>query len=177
MSKKKIRRSAPSPQSRSILKPVVGALLVAGLVWGLASLFQPPADLVPYTKFKKTEVSVSEPADPPVPDNPPKSAPPASDPEPDDQIALNDPDKNALGTMKAFADRTLALTPPAPPTDLPRETLEHISKGMGLVEQGKYELAELEFEQAADLSPNSPEVFSIWGVVVRAWLARTTRPS
>ena len=38
---------------------------------------------------------------------------------------------------------------------------------MGLVEQGKYERAELEFEKAADFSPNSPEVFSIWGVALR----------
>ena len=38
---------------------------------------------------------------------------------------------------------------------------------MDLVEKGKYELAELEFEKAADLSPNSPEVFSIWGSALR----------
>lgn len=173
MSKKKIRRSAPSPQSRSILKPVVGTLLLVGLIWGLATLFQPPADLVPYTKFKKTVISASEPADPPVPDPPPKSAAPAepgapAEPTaPDNPVAQADPDKIALGPMKAAADSPLFLTPPAPPTDLPRETLEYISKAMGLVEQDKYELAELEFEKAADLSPNSPEVFSIWGVVLR----------
>jgi len=53
MGKKKIRITAPSPHSRSILKPVIGALLIGGLVWGLASLFEPPPDLVPYTKYKK----------------------------------------------------------------------------------------------------------------------------
>lgn len=173
MSKKKIRKSAPSPQSRSILKPVMGALLVGGLVWGLASLFEPPPDLVPYTKFKKTDVSAVEPANPPVPNNPPKSAPPAAPTAPADRvapadrIAQIDPDKNALDPMKAVADTLLAPIPPDLPTDLPRETLEHISKGMGLVEQGKYEFAELEFEKAADFSPNSPEVFSIWAVALR----------
>lgn len=54
-------------------------------------------------------------------------------------------------------------TPKPPGSDLPRKTLEHISKGMGLSEQGKYELAELEFEKAAELSPNSSEVYAIWG--------------
>jgi len=133
MSKKKIRRSAPSHPSRSILKPVVGALLVAGLIWGLASLFQPPADLVPYTKFKKTEVSASEPADPPVPDHPPTSAAPAEPTAPDDPVAQADPDKIALDSMKAAAGSPLFPTPLAPPTDLPRETLEYISKGRHLV--------------------------------------------
>lgn len=54
-----------------------------------------------------------------------------------------------------------------PGTDLPRKTLEHISKGMGLSEQGKYELAELEFEKAAELSPNSSELYAIWGAAHR----------
>ena len=56
---------------------------------------------------------------------------------------------------------------PKPPIDLPRETLEHISKGMNFAENGKYEHAEVEFEKAADLSPNSPELFSIWGAALR----------
>ncbi|MCZ6513626.1 MAG: tetratricopeptide repeat protein [Nitrospinae bacterium] len=168
MGKKKIRITAPSPQSRSILKPVIGALLIGGLVWGLASLFEPPPDLVPYTKYKKTDVSAVEPANKPIPSTPPKSAAPAEPTAPDDPMAqAADPDKNALNSMKEVADTPLAPTPPDLPTHLPRETLEHISKAMGLVEQGKYERAELEFEKAADFSPNSPEVFSIWGVAMR----------
>ncbi|NIQ03080.1 MAG: tetratricopeptide repeat protein, partial [Nitrospinaceae bacterium] len=45
--------------------------------------------------------------------------------------------------------------------------LEYLSKGMDLVEKGKFNAAEMEFEKAADLSPNSPEVFSIWGTALR----------
>ena len=38
---------------------------------------------------------------------------------------------------------------------------------MNLAEKGKYERAEVEFEKAAELSPNSPELFSIWAAALR----------
>ncbi len=164
MSKNKIRHTEHVSKSFPVLKSLVGVLLTGGLVWGLVSLFQPPSGLVPYNKFKKTEVSVDAPEES-APANPPKPASPAQEPESFEQLAQNDPDKNALDMTKAVSDPTVPQ--PKPPIDLPRETLEHISKGMDLAEQGKYELAELEFEKAADLSPNSPEVFSIWGAALR----------
>ncbi len=175
MSKKKIHtthQEQPS-QSGSIAKPVLGVLLLGGVIWGLFALFQPPSDLVPYNKYKKTDISTTAPEDAAAETSAPKSKSPAESPAPepsatmesDLQVALNDPDKNALDLSKAVSN------PPAqqisPMTDLPRETLEHISKGMDLVEKGAYNSAELEFEKAADLSPNSPEVFAIWGSALR----------
>jgi len=170
MSKKKISGTRPSSPSGPIVKTLFGVLLVGGVIWGLFSLFQPSADLVPYTKFKKTDISAPETAENPSTKSKPQS--PALNPQvkrkvSGEQVAQADPDKDALDSLKALADSPLPPTPPSTPIHLPRETLEHISKGMGLVEQGKYNLAELEFEKAADLSPNSPEVFSIWGVALR----------
>ena len=50
---------------------------------------------------------------------------------------------------------------------LPPETLEQISKGMALTDQGKFERAQLAFEKAAELSPESAEVYAIWGSTLR----------
>ena len=57
---------------------------------------------------------------------------------------------------------------PAPKqSQLPRETLEHIQKGMLFTEEGKFNAGDMEFEKAAKISPNSPELFSIWGAAMR----------
>jgi len=167
MSKNKIRHTEHVSQSVPVIKILLGLLLVGGLIWGLVALFQPSADMVPYSKYKKTDVSVATPEET-EPESKPK---PASSPveeekkEPLEQLALNDPDKNALDFTKAASGPTVPQ--PKPPIDLPRETLEHISKAMNLAENGKYQRAEVEFEKAAELSPNSPELFSIWGAALR----------
>ena len=54
-----------------------------------------------------------------------------------------------------------------PESKLPRQTLEHIAAGMRLVEAGKFNQGNKEFEQASEFSPDSPEVFSIWGAALR----------
>jgi Flp pilus assembly protein TadD/plastocyanin len=164
MSKNKIRHTEHVSKSIPVIKPLLVLLLIGGIIWGLVALFQPSSDMVPYKKYKKTDVSVSEPEDT-APKSQPKPASPTEELEPFEQLAQNDPDKNALDFTKAVSDPTVPQT--NPPIDLPRETLEYISKGMDLAENGKYERAELEFEKAADLSPNSPEVFSIWGAALR----------
>jgi len=166
MSKNTIRHSDPSSKPFPVAKLLVGSLLLGGTVWGLFAAFQPPTELVPYNKVQKTEISVTV----PEPDSGELPAdqdpiPPAKAPDlakADLQLALNDPDKHILDPSK-----DIPRPKTSDPLSLPRETLEHISKGMALVEQDKFELAELEFEKAAELSPNSPEVYSIWGAALR----------
>jgi Flp pilus assembly protein TadD/plastocyanin len=164
MSKNKIRHTEHVSKSVPVIKPLLYVILIGGIIWGLVALFQPSGDLVPYNKYKKTDVSVTAPEDTAT-KNQPKPASPAKEPESVEPLAKNDPDKNALDFNKTITEPKVSQT--QPPIDLPRETLEHISKGMNLAENGKYERAELEFEKAADLSPNSPEVFSIWGSALR----------
>jgi Flp pilus assembly protein TadD/plastocyanin len=134
------------------------------MIWGLFTLFQPSGDLVPYNKYKKTDVSADAPEDISA-KNKAKPASPVRETEPAEQVAQNNPDKSDLDPTQAVSDP--AVPRPKPPIDLPRETLEHISKGMSLAENGKYERAEVEFEKAAELSPNSPELFSIWASALR----------
>ena len=67
-----------------------------------------------------------------------------------------------------IADRIAQASNVSPPdSGLPRKTLEHIQKGMQLTEEGKHNQGNLEFEKAAQISPNSPELFSIWGAALR----------
>jgi Flp pilus assembly protein TadD/plastocyanin len=166
MSKNKIRHTEHVSKSIPVVKILVVVLLIGGLIWGLVALFQPSSDLVPYSKYKKTDVSVATPEDTAPKSQPEPASPPKEPEEPFEQLAAkNDPDKDALDFTKAVSDPMFPQSKPM--TDLPRETLQHISNGMDLAENGKYEKAEVEFEKAADLSPNSPEVFSIWGAALR----------
>ena len=56
---------------------------------------------------------------------------------------------------------------PFPSSHLPRETLELIARGMSLAEQGKFNSADEIFEKAAQISPNSSEVFAIRATAAR----------
>ena len=50
-----------SSKSVPVIKPLLYVLIIGGIIWGLVALFQPPEDLVPYNKYKKTDVSVAAP--------------------------------------------------------------------------------------------------------------------
>ncbi len=60
-----------------------------------------------------------------------------------------------------------STTIPTPQSQLPRKTLEHIQKGMKLTDEGKFNAGDMEFENASRISPNSPELYSIWGAALR----------
>ena len=81
MSKNKIRHTEHASKSIPVIKPLIVVILMGGIIWGLFSLFQPAGDLVPYNKYKKTEVSVAVPEDtgPKSQSKPP--SPPAKEPE------------------------------------------------------------------------------------------------
>ena len=117
------------------------------MVWGLFALYQPPSNMEPYNKYKKTAVES-----------------PASNTD-------STPAENFDGTGgpipedKPEAVTQVAASSEGPP--LPTETLEQISIGMALTDQGKFELAQVAFEKAAELSPNSAEVYAIWGASLR----------
>ena len=165
MSKNKIRHTEHVSKSIPIVKPLIYILLIGGFIWGLFALFQPSSDLVPYNKYKKTDVSVDAPPEETVSKSRTKPATPDSESKPIEQVAQNDIDEKILDSTQSITDP--AVPQKKPPIDLPRETLQHLSKGMDLAENGKYEQAEVEFEKAGDLSPNSPEVFSIWAAALR----------
>ena len=136
----------------------LATLIGAGILWSSRE-----SHLVPYDQYQESRI---QPASQTVEEEPDASSD-EDTPLPD--IQVSESEDAVQENLSATDSLQLAqLNQPKPPgADLPRKTLEHISKGMGLSEQGKYELAELEFEQAAQISPNSPEVFAIWGAAQR----------
>ena len=133
-----------SPLKRFGLTVFWGAAIAVGL-WALMELSTPKSNLVPYKQAMQTfEEAAEEPS--PLPDW--------------DKVA-NDLDVDSADLIKK------ASSSPMPQINLPRETLEHIARGMELTEQGKYNQGNIEFEKAAQISPDSNEVYSIWGAALK----------
>ena len=122
------------------------ALVLVGL-WSLMNFSTQGAKLEPYSEFKKTSAPVEKIADK-APEPKLERFAQASPPDLSD---MADPNPE----LKQSDDR------------LSRETMEHIQKGMQLVEQGKYNSADLEFEKATKLSPKASEVYALWGTALR----------
>jgi tetratricopeptide (TPR) repeat protein/plastocyanin len=60
-----------------------------------------------------------------------------------------------------------ATSNPSSRNTLPRQALEHIQKGMEFTEKGEYNAGNTEFEKASVISPDSSELYSIWGAALR----------
>ena len=121
-----------------------GVVIAVGL-WALMDLSTPESNLVPYKEAMQT---LEEPAE-------------LSSSSSDLDTASSDLDEDFSDLVKKTS------AGPAPLSSLPRETLEHIARGMELTEQGKYNQGNIEFEKAAQISPNSNEVYSIWGAALK----------
>ncbi len=121
-------------------------LVILGVVlWALMYYSTPRNNLEPYKNIQEGKIKPKAP-------EPEKKAPEFSFP-------------NDLDTGNLI--KTATSLPAPPQSQLPRETLEHIQKGMLFTEEGKYNAGDMEFEKAAKISPYSPELFSIWGTALR----------
>lgn len=119
------------------------SLLGAGL-WALMYYSAPESNLQPYKNIKEAKVK----------------------PETNETLeSTNFTLPSDLETGKLI--KTATSIPSPQQTQLPRKTLEHIQKGMSFTEEGKFNSGDIEFEKAAKISPNSPELFSIWGAAMR----------
>jgi tetratricopeptide (TPR) repeat protein/plastocyanin len=146
-SKNKRNESAVNPVKRSFVIFASLGLLAVGL-WALMNYSTPESNLEPYNSFQDAKA------------------------KPEKKAAQAEPEK-AEFTLPSDLDTgkliKVAMTVPAPQPQpqLPRETLEHIQKGMQLTEEGKFNAGDIEFEKASKISPNSPDLFSIWGAALR----------
>ena len=119
------------------------SLLGAGL-WALMYYSAPESNLQPYKNIKEATVK----------------------PEINETLeSTNFTLPSDLETGKLI--KTATSIPSPQQSQLPRKTLEHIQKGMLFTEEGKFNSGDMEFEKAAKISPNSPELFSIWGAAMR----------
>ena len=157
----KHREAKKKPLNKAtIFKFFIAALAICGLVWGLVSAFTPKSKLEPYDKFKKIETSEET-----------SKNSESKSPKPDSSTALADSsltqEELAIkDKIKKISD-TNASSTQTPPGSLTHEAGQHLSKGVELTEKGQPGSAEVEFEKAAKLSPNSPEVFAIWATALR----------
>ena len=150
-SKNKNIESASGPLKRSLVMFSWLSVLAVGL-WALMHYSTPESNLEPYKKFQEAKVERENTARKNTERK--KAAP--------EKPGLTLPsDLNTGNLIKA------AMTSPTPQSQLPRETLEHIQKGMLLTEEGKFNAGDMEFEKASKISPYSPELFSIWGAALR----------
>jgi tetratricopeptide (TPR) repeat protein/plastocyanin len=133
----------------SILTITGLAVLGAGL-WALMHYSAPTSNLQSYESYqdsnKNPEIKKS---------NTEKSTPQ------DTQKTASAPKTDLGNVIKA------ATSTPSPRNTLPRQALEHIQKGMEFTEKGEFNAGSMEFEKASVISPNSPELYSIWGAALR----------
>ena len=122
-------------------------LSVLGLgLWALMHYSAPESNLKPYKNIQEAKIK------------PERKAPETEQKEPAFTLPSD------LDTGKLIKTATSV---PAAQSRMPRETLEHIQKGMLFTEESKFNAGDMEFEKAAKISPNSPELFSIWGTALR----------
>ena len=150
-SKNKNIESASGPLKRSIVMFSWVSVLAVGL-WALMHYSTPESNLEPYKKFQEAKVER---------ENTARENTEHIKAEPKKSGFTLPSDLNTGNLIKA------AMTSPTPQSQLPRETLEHIQKGMLLTEEGKFNAGDVEFEKASKISPFSPELFSIWGAALR----------
>ncbi|PIQ96335.1 MAG: hypothetical protein COV67_10075 [Nitrospinae bacterium CG11_big_fil_rev_8_21_14_0_20_56_8] len=153
---------APKPTPSRLLK---GALWTGAVVlglWGLMYVSAPKSNLEPYTKFQNASLEKETPAK--------ETSKPAA---PAETAASEAPspsrDENVHAANEALRDpaRIKTVASKSGMASLPRETLEHIQRGMDLTEKGEYNGGDQEFKKAAEISPNSPEVFAIWATALK----------
>ena len=142
---KKIESQKTSLLKRSFLVFTWLGVLGVGL-WALMYYSAPANNLEPYKNIQETKVK------------PEKKKTESENKEPEFTLPKDLDTGNLIKT---------ATSQPTTQSQLPRKTLEHIQKGMQLTEEGKFNAGDIEFEKAAEISPNSPELFSIWGAALR----------
>ena len=135
-----------SKVAKKIIKPTFWTVLVITGLWFLMHFSTPETKLEPYTKFQKTSAAFENNLD----------------------VEIK-PESERFTETKQPNFTNISSQNPEPTTgnQLPRKTLEHIQKGMQLIEEGKFNSADMEFEKAAQISPDAPEVFALWGTALR----------
>ncbi|MFQ5672469.1 MAG: tetratricopeptide repeat protein [Nitrospinales bacterium] len=139
----KLSSGPPSSTLKKLAKPLAGAALLVALVVGLIYTAEPPGNLEPYDRFKASKVK--------------QSTSPDEDASDEEKIAA-EKRRELKALAKSSTDRTIAL---------PKEAFIHIGNAMKFAEEQKFDASDDEFQKAAMISPDTPEIYSLWGVALR----------
>ena len=141
-------------ESTNLLKNsflTIAGLAVLGIgLWALMYYSAPTSNLQSYASYKESNKK------PEIKKN--KS----EKPTPQVRQEATSSSKTDLGNLVKTATSN-----PSPKSTLPRQALEHIQKGMEFTEKGEFNAGSMEFEKASVISPDSPELYSIWGAALR----------
>ena len=138
---------------KNSLLMIIGLSITGVGLWALMFYSAPPSKLEPYETYKKSQKNSETEA------KKQKPTPAQNIEKTIDKASTTKKNlKNLLKTVNSN---------PSPRPTLSRKTLEHIQKGMELTEKGKYNAGNIEFEKASEISPNSSDLYSIWGVALR----------
>lgn len=162
------KHTSTASKSVSLVKLGSFAVILGGAIWGLVTLFQPTTNLEPYNKYKKVSTVTEGTGDSSASSGgtgKEKTTPEGAGKELNEQVAqVQDQTDTDLDLKKELEK---AKPKAFDNIQLPRQTMVHISKGVEYTEQGKYNHADIEFEKASKLSPNAPEVYSLWATSLR----------
>ncbi|MGP0565346.1 MULTISPECIES: hypothetical protein [unclassified Nitrospina] len=171
--------SSKQSRKKSWTGPVLGVVAAGLVVWTFTELSTPEANLEPYNQFQAIPASTTEPEPPapvetistlaPAPEEVEQAVPKQEPTLEDNLVAEAEVEPGIDPATGIDLDKELREARPKTPTgkDLPRQTLEHIAKGIEYSEKGMFNHADLEFEKASKISPNAPEVYSLWGTSMR----------
>ena len=141
-------------ESTNLLKNsflTIAGLAVLGIgLWALMYYSAPTSNLQSYASYKELNKKAK------IKNNNPEK------PTPQVTQEATSSSKTALGNLVKTATSN-----PSPKSTLPRQALEHIQKGMEFTEKGEFNAGSMEFEKASVISPDSPELYSIWGAALR----------
>jgi len=148
----KRKNTKPTSFLKNFLVTTVTLTIIGVGLWALMSHTAIPNNLEPYAEYKEPKNILK-----PKAVNLKTDKSNTSDPK-----EILEPHEPNLGNLIKTATSNSSFK-----RSLPRETLEHIKKGMEFTEQGKYNAGNTEFEKAASLSPDSADLYSIWGAALR----------
>ena len=141
-------------ESTNLLKNsflTIAGLAVLGIgLWALMYYSTPNSNLQSYASYKESNKK------PEIKKNN------SEKPTPQVTLEATSSPKTDLGNLVKTATSN-----PLPKNTLPRQALEHIQKGMEFTEKGEFNAGNKEFEKASVISPDSPELYSIWGAALR----------
>jgi len=163
-----IAHSAKPKPAVKIIAFATGLGALAGGLWALMYFSTPQSNLQPY-KTARAIVKNKE------KENAKETKNTKADKESSSNVSSPEPTEKNDESPKIDIDK---IKPPldivktsvsADPgsRELPKETLEHIQRGIALTEKGEYNAGSLEFGKAAELSPNSPHVYAIWATAMK----------
>ncbi len=165
--KKQTQKAKEAAGGKGLLGPVIAIAVMFGLIFGAMIYSQPSGELEAYKRGDSTEPAsaVSNQGQ-----TEPASTPSADSNSANKEDGSASSNESAEKTRRVMPDPKVVKAAETPDPSFPkvsRQALVHLDQAIKLVEEGKFNTAELEFEKAEMLSPEAPEIQAIWASALK----------